>query len=159
MLLDLVSPLASGGLLVLVGCTTVLLGAMNVARGLRSKRWPTVRGRIVQVRMQPVDVVDPGGFPTKQTMFKPVVQYRYSVNDREYTGSRLRMGGPGLGALSWAWSQTGVYAQGQEVIIHVSPADPRVSVLEPGIGGQIVAVILFGMACAAYGIYILLRHR
>ncbi len=150
--------LISGGTMVLGGIALAILGVVSAVRGMRSRRWPTVKGHIVRVRRRPVQVSSMGVLPTKQTEFVPAVQYRYSVDDREYVGSRLRMGGSGLGNLSWAYSQTSRYSPDQEVIVYVSPSDPSVSVLEAGETGNAVATILIGLACVGIGLLSVLPY-
>ncbi len=145
-----------GGLWVLFGCVMVVLSMSRIVRATRATRWPTVRGRIDRVRMNMGELPSRNG---KQQYFKPVVQYRYTVGNQEYTGSRLRFGGAAVAwDISSAWSQTALYSPDQEVTVHVSPTDPTISVLETGVGGQMFLVIALGIASVAWGIYLLLPY-
>lgn len=119
-----------------------------------SESWPTVAG---QVLTSELDSHRSDG----KTMYKPLVVYRYDVDDEEFESDRIWFGG-GYSTNDRAAMQKIVkdYPVDSEVKVHYDPASPDVSVLLPGaftssyalFGGGMVALVLGGIALAVVAV-------
>ena len=128
-------------ILVLVGCATAgLVWAVDqIAEAYRSASWPRVEGQIVHFAIDRTRGVD------GDNLGKPVVTYRYGVNEQEYQGGRVRFGGwPSfLGRISGE-ALARRYRVGSTVAVAYDPSDPSESVLEPGkLSNAIMSGVLF----------------
>lgn len=130
-----------------IGIGVLLWTGWDVVSALRSRRWPQVDGTIVVSDLQRSKDSE-GGF-----MYRPEVTYRYSIDGKEYTGSRTRYGD----WLQLSWSKPAVktvrrYAVGTAVAVRYDPRDPEDSVLEPGVHGVLFGCLVFGAMFAIFGI-------
>jgi hypothetical protein len=65
------------------------------------------------------------------TVWSPVVEYSYRVEDRDYHGTRLAFGADVAGAQARAEATVARYPAGRTVTVHFDPANPSSAVLEP----------------------------
>ena len=69
--------------------------------------------------------------------YTPAVEYQYSVEGREYRGSRIRYGGPAVnGSHSDAERLLQAYPPGAAVTVFYRPSRPEDAVLVPGAAGS-----------------------
>jgi hypothetical protein len=120
----LITMLVSG----LFGAILVSIAEVSLYRARRSLSWP-VAGAIVYQSL--VEKHAQGNPATLQAdVFEPVIQYKYTLQGRQYTGKRIFFG-------SSTTNQTAAeeilarYLPGMPVLVHYDPRDPAQSVLEP----------------------------
>ncbi len=138
-------------ILALSGLGAVVWACVLAARALSTARWPSVDGSIVEVGvLTDMEMRPRGGMygaPRPTTVSKPVVRYTYRVGDQTYTNDRLQFRSTRSDTLRAAQRAVDAYEKGQAVKVYVSPSDPSISVLEPGLHWNHVARI--AMACVA----------
>lgn len=82
----------------------------------------------------------------KDPYFKPLVQYRYKVDGREYTGERTSHTSPLLGYDMSVWEND--HAVGKQVTVRVNQLHPEISILEPApdlvqLLSRVLAMLMF----------------
>jgi hypothetical protein len=134
-----------GGVLVLA-----LLWASR-REAAQASAWPQIAGRIVSSSVEHYRQ-RVGGARTGvlTTFYEAVVEYAYSVNGRDYHGTRLSFGGKLAGAQALAEAQAARYPEDSQVMVHYDPMNPSNAVLDIKIahGGAftVVALAFFGLA-------------
>lgn len=117
---------------VLLGMAATLLLSLRGLRVLlsawQSRRWPTASARItVAAILERHDEPGPCGYC-------PQVAYTFSVDGREYGGTRIAFGTEQLyGSPGFADAYDAILCVGKQVPVHYHPSTPTVSVLYPGI--------------------------
>lgn len=103
---------------------------------LASRRW-----RAVEATIETSEVTE----STDSEWYE--IRYRYTVDDRSYTGRRVDFGMPlGYRLFDGPGQVTGRYRPGSTVRAHYDPRHPAQSVLEPG--PRVVTVVLFATSAA-----------
>ena len=133
----------------LAGMGLLILGALNLWRGWRSESWPIAEGDIIRS-----DTSTSFDRTTHTSSTSPVTVYRYSAAGETRYGNQRRFGQiAGSSDSDWAADIAEQYPQGEKFPVRYDPADPDLSVLEPGIGGETwiapaigLVVFLFGFA-------------
>ena len=122
---------------------------LNQARG-----WPSVKGRIVESRVETYVKREDG---RDRTQYSPLVEYVYRVNDREYRSRQIRFSMTVQGSEAFAQKEAARYPVGAEVVVHYDPNNFSNAALE-GPGGYpwvmlAAAAFCFGAAVFASGIF------
>jgi hypothetical protein len=87
-----------------------------------------------------------------QRYFRPDVVYRYQVDEMDYRGSRISLGGRLYASFdAFARRRVGRYTPGDKVTVYYDPDNPAMAVLEPHANGRSVVWILALMFLAAAG--------
>ena len=125
--------------IVAVPVLALLLPTRLIMRARQSRSWPTVDATVVDARV----VGTSKGF-------RPKIRYRYQTPDGPHESDRLVVG--------WMWGVSGggperivgQFPKGATVRVAVDPADPRYSVLLPGLSGhQLLTAIGSGFFATA----------
>lgn len=130
-----------------VGAFLVGLAARNVLKGVASKHWPQVQGRIVRSFVL-VHQGDEGG-----EGFTAQVEFEYVVEGKTLRGRRLQYGRTGSWNRRRAERVLAPYQTGQSVPVLVDPRRPIDAVLIPGVawGNVLIAGAgLIFLACAYF---------
>lgn len=106
----------------LTGIGTVIL-VRNILRHYRSARWPTVKGNIIDLRIEKRERF-------LKTFYKPHVRYRYDLDGLTYEGSNIGLEERWFGKKERAISIAGRYQKGEEVDIHFDPLKPAAAILK-----------------------------
>ena len=142
------------------GCAAlvVLAGLLaNRRQAGRARTWPAVRGRIVGSKVDSF-VTRAGGARsgTRMEYYQAVVEYAYVVEQREFHSTQRSLGPEVAGNEAEATEKAGRYLVGQEVDVHVDPADPSSAVLDvatPLAWPTLVLGLVFaGLACFFSGL-------
>ena len=132
-------------LLVLIGASFLRTALGKWARAMRSKRWPTVEGRIVSCGFGSHSPSEDGA----EIRFAKI-EYRYSVDGAEHVGSRIS-----FADLSHTGAAAESYVKhhpvGLRVPVHYDPLRPEDSLLEPGVRVQVFVRICFALAVFGTG--------
>lgn len=121
---------------IFLGLSTLLLvwiqgSAEREAR--RAKSWPTTSGRIVSSRVGSYEKRVGGGGQTGKLyrFYSAVVEYAYTVKDRQYHSTQLSFGAQdSTTAKGPADAKAARYPEGSEVVVHYEPRNPGNAVLE-----------------------------
>ena len=131
--------------------------ARRVRRGLRSRAWPSVQGKIEH--SEPFAESMRAG-RTRGTVYVPSIHYRYRVHGRNYSGKEITYGRESL-YTSWperAQRKCNQYPVGSRVSVFYDPARPDVACLERGTGSQllgyVLALVFAGIALALVGVVV-----
>ena len=136
--------LVLGLILLISGLSVLVVSAWYFDRGRATRRWPKTTGVILASSIQ--ELRARYGFH-----YTPAVEYQYSVEGREYRGSRIRYGGPVVnGSHSDAQQQLQAYPPGAAVTVFYRPSRPADAVLVPGARGVVASVVL-GAFIAFFG--------
>jgi len=93
-----------------------------------SKKWPTVQGSVISSKLSLRK--DNEG----KTMYAPDINYTYSVDGKEYTGTNIRTIDGSTSMKQSVKKQLEKYAKGTSVKVYYDPEFPDSAVLEPGTG-------------------------
>jgi len=99
-------------------------------KAMAAARWPTAMGKILSSVAEAHRTLVPSGRGQTVTVWAPVVEYSYSVDGRDYHGSRLAFGADVTGPQAFAEATVVRYPAGQQVTVHFDPANPSFAVLE-----------------------------
>lgn len=112
--------LFAGGLLML------FFSYQQIRESVETGSWPSANGTVIQSGIRK-------DFDKGRSVYYPEVKYRYTVDNREYSGSRVAVFEYGSGILADSEAVAGRYPAGSEVKVSYNPEDPSSAVLEPGV--------------------------
>src|ERR1051325_5474763 len=143
--------LGSFGLLVLA----ITLASRREAAAM--KRWPIAKGRVLAAHVKAHRDVAGGSSSSggaHMTLYKPVVQYEYTVDGKRYRGERITQS-PGLdrGVPEFAEQIVRRYAEGSDVDVRYNPKRPNEAVLEPRVPRSWTFAVGIGVALLAVAAY------
>lgn len=144
-LLGPISTIAVGLLAVAVGLfLAFVFSYASLTQGAASENWSTAEGTITSSSISEVGSKD-------NLTFQAHVHYQYEINEDEYHGDRLDFNSSGMSSSHRVDMQEIVrkYPAGKTVTVFYDPADPSISVLEPGV--KLGAAFLIGMVCVGIG--------
>ncbi|MCL4678148.1 MAG: DUF3592 domain-containing protein [Alphaproteobacteria bacterium] len=139
-----------GGVLLVIGYFVAFsFGKPIVDKAKASERWPTVEGRITTSEVQQ----DRGN--KGKVMFSANVGYDYQVDGQKLLGDTVWFGGNFSSSSSGLARQTvDKYPVGKQVRVSYDPAQPEVSVLEPGAFWS--SYLVYGIGLLLLGIGLLI---
>lgn len=136
---------------VILGVVIIVAEIKELAFAVASKRWKMIEGRIIESRTLKIPDT------SVDYLYTPHVRYSYEINGHGYFGERRRFGsynkkvllsfGRDIGS-SFPWFAKRLlknYELGKTVSIFISPKDPHLSVLEPGVHYDIVFPMFMGI--------------
>ena len=151
------------GIIALLGLVLVGGGVRVLLRAARSKRWPTVPGRVVEsgtaTRVRPPVAEGEGPLPSSaQTVHLPVIRYEYPVKSVVFSSNDIGFGATESSSSEQAAAVAARYPVGREVSVFYDPKDPTEACLEPGAQGTTyiplaVGVGVTGLAAAMWAIF------
>ena len=127
----------------------VLLFALGGWRRSRvAANWPVVRGTVLSSGFER----DTSDTDSKGRSFTPAVEYRYRVNNVDYTSRQIKLGVKMSASQAYAEKVAGRYPKGSTIDVHYNPANPSDAALENpgGFHWLLLAVALGCFALAAY---------
>lgn len=130
------------------GVSTIFYGLVELLRGWRSLSWPEVEATVVESR------TDEQHGRAGRVMFTPMVRYRYCYAGSEYEGKRLLFSGLSLSVRSRAKVERFLrpFECGARIAVRVSPANPRLSVVGPGVDVGAWGCLLVGLILTIMGV-------
>ncbi len=150
-----------GAILAVAGVATLFAALKQLWGAARSRRWPSVPGRIVSSDVVDVSRKVQVGDELEKLVHEHRVEIRY-----EFTLKGVLFSGIDVGeALEQstderrAHERVAKYPKGAEVRIFYSPEDPTRSVLEPGIRAATWIPVLVALALIVTGIAMVLISR
>lgn len=111
------------------------------AKSLASRRWPSAPGRIVSVELNLN--------PHNRLQGRVSVKYEYQVQDKTFTGARVRFGDWLIYSAFTARAIAARYPQGKQVFVRYNPKQSGDATLEPVV--TTILVMWLGIALFAAG--------
>lgn len=139
---------------VLLGLGFGASGWQKIQEGRASFGWPRVPGKVLQASSEAdlrrrVDPLTPG---ETEVVYRPRIEYAYSVAGRSFTNHRYsieELAHSGAGAQSRVWR----FRPGSEVTVHYRPDNPAYSILVPGVSHQPWVLAVAGLLTAGWGVW------
>lgn len=131
------------------------ISGSNLRQARASARWPSAVGRITRS-----DVVKEMMYPgtakrgAKVAVFRPVVEFAYSVGNQKYTSQQVQFGATVKGEEAVARARAADYPVGRELPVRYDPARPATAVLESKIAypvRTIVITVIFAALALYFG--------
>ncbi len=127
-----------------LGALMLFFAARRYAK--QAARWPTVRGRVVESRVESFRERVDGHWTI---FYRPVVEYAYAVHGLELHGNQIKLMTQIAGGESMATRMAAKYPADSAVDVHYDPADPTNAALEnPGGASWIAAVVALAFFAA-----------
>jgi hypothetical protein len=154
------------GIFATLGLAFVTIGLVNLSRAYESQHWPEAAGVIAYGKIDSSNQVTrmENGDRVSTTTSGDHLIFGYDVNGKKYYSNVRLFGQIAAQGGDWAWKISRRYPLGKEVVVHYSPGNPNLGVLEPGIDreafwlpGAGAAFLLFGLAAFIWGIPALTR--
>jgi hypothetical protein len=142
----------AGAILSFIGGPIVIFVTRAIRRANDARIWPAVTGTVL------ASFTDASHDADRTLMFRPVIQYSYSVAGVEYRNDTISLSG--VVRTSWrkpADRLVAEYPVGQPCRVLHNPADPAESVLRPGAGAHYYVIAGVGYILAAVGAILLLK--
>jgi hypothetical protein len=124
-------------LFILVGIILIAFGLFTMRRETQSSHWPGVEGKIISSQVKVTDMSD-------RIDYKAEIEYEYTVNGQTYRGTRLSVDPSYVPSRSYAEGITQRYPVGRVVTVYYDPDNFAVAVLEKGIQGRMLILLVVG---------------
>ncbi len=148
--------IVGGAAIAAAGLARLLVSLRKLRSAADSRRWRRYDAEIIGSRVVPYRVRMSGeGWGNR--IYRPVIQYRYTVDGHEYTSDRIYHGRP-LGR-PWRGSLDKLvrrYPVGTRTNVYVPPEQPHLGLLEPGARFDAYAEITVFAVMLAVGIALVL---
>lgn len=146
------------GMRLMVGIPMLVIGLVMAGaavvlswNGLSSLSWPTA---IATVQESYVYDSSADGGSAEDAVYRPVVIYRYVVEDKVYQGTRIRFGDDTTNTRPPAQRVAERYPAGSTIDIYYHPNRPAHSVLEPGLRPGSIILLVAGLAVAGTSLWL-----
>lgn len=151
-------------LTLLLSLAVLAFGVSFVQEANASRDWPTVTGRIQNVRVTWDLTNYQESMPGREYYFE--VQYAYEVDGQAYTGKRYSLG-EGSNAAGRTYNSedeareaaAAAYAAGSDITVYYDPAGPASAVLQPGASFGTYIPLIFGALLILGGVGLLGVYR
>lgn len=149
--------LGTSVLALLLGVALLAFGFSFVRQANASRDWPTVTGRIQNVRVTWDLTNSQESLPGREYYFE--VQYAYAVDGQSYTGERYSLG-DGSNAAGRTYNSeeeareaaAAAYTAGSDITVYYDPAAPEAAVLQPGASLGTYAPLILGLFFLLVGV-------
>jgi len=137
-----------------VGFTLILFGIYLVVKSNDTKKWDETTGIILKSDLEKTSTI--AGYDGESQSFKASIEYRYKVNNQEYTSNRVFYGDKISKPLPFK-SKTLVklYSKDIEVPVYYNPLKPKESVLQKGLKFIVIELLILGSLFLLLGFAIL----
>jgi len=118
----------------LVGGVVLLgYGLLELKRATDSLHWPMLTAQVV------ASAIEQHHAPHAGTSYAPVVRYTYEREGVSYEGKRIMFSGEELTTRSREDAERFIsqFEAGARITVRVSPSNPRISVVEPGVDRRV----------------------
>jgi hypothetical protein len=131
-----------------IGTWGLVLSLLAIARGLKSKSWPTVEATINISRLSEWQDADSGGVGIGTIKYAADIEYSYEFNGVKHTSNRISSIGDGFwrfGSKERAEEIRAKYPSGGKVKVYCNPKRPQLSILETGFKPKIIIWLVLGI--------------
>ena len=122
-----------------------------------SAKWPSVSGTILSSDVSVSQSTSGSGSKKKtSTVYQPSISYKYEVNGKAYTSSRVTTSDYSSSSSKRAYRIVNKYPEGSTATIYYNPDEPYLSVLEPGATFMSYVPFACGLIFGGVGVLIML---
>lgn len=121
----------------------------QLVKGVKARKWPTVRGTVDESRVSMHTSYDEG---RRSTTYGADILYHYEVDGSPYSGTRLSFSDYRSSNRRRAEQIVGRYSPGSVVQVYYSPDDPSESLLEPGVKPMFFLFLLLPLIFIVLGV-------
>jgi len=139
----------ASGFFLSAGLPVLVYALYELSRAKASQHWPTVEAKVCAAGIRQYWRRGPG------MRYTPWVRYAYRFEGSSYEGKRFMFSGPlspTTGVLQEAEEFLTPFAVGTVINVRVSPRNPRISVIEPGVDRRVWMTLLVGSMLSFMGI-------
>jgi len=143
---------------VIVGMVVALQGKKRLATAKKSANWPYVEGRVISSEMEIDRDSDSEG---TSVTYSAEVMFEYEVAGVVYSANRVSFGQYGSSSPGHARKILNKYPADEAVKVYYDPANPEVSVLEPGVTFSTYLLLIGGLVFIFFGalfLFIVNKH-
>ena len=117
--------------------------------GRASEKWPEAEGVITHSQWKH------GSYSSRNSEWTVVstIGYEFEVGGKRYVSNRVSYGA--LTSDAERKTEVAMYGKGMRLPVYYDPADPRRSVLKPGVQGGVYRGLVIGAVCALIGLGLL----
>ena len=136
----------------LSGIAALLVASYSTFQAMRATNWPTTEAEILKSEIKYIRQSDSAPRLDYQIL------YSYRVNDRSYTGSRVRFGGVD----EFRWQLKDLlrrYRPGSRHAVHYNPDAPASSTLKAGFSAGLALLFVLGLGFTLGGRWLLCWSR
>lgn len=141
-------------LLMSIGIVYLCLTLYEFSQGSFSSKWPYVTGIITESRISTYSSIQASGTNRSNhdsISHKPVISYKYTINNNEYTNDKIKFGGVGGSNERLSNQYTNQYQVGDKVRVYYSERYPDDSVLIRGTTKTNLLAILGSLVFFVFG--------
>lgn len=142
-------------ILILVGIVFVIIGFIQKLRGNAASKWPSASG--VMLKSELFEHITKTKTSTNRistfSSYEPLVEYRYTVDEKMLTGNRIAIGLTRL-PLEKAQEFVDKYPIGAAVPVYYNPKNVKESRLDVAAAGATPSLILGGIIAATGAIWL-----
>lgn len=131
------------------GIFMLALGGYEIKGSQETSNWPSTTGTITSSSVRKETRRESN---KTSTVYYPSVQYRYQIDSRPYTSSRIAFGNASGGRKSFAQDVAEKYPSGQKITVYYDPDDPQYAILETGFTWSSLFIFLGGIVFFAAGV-------
>lgn len=142
--------LTAGLLFVAFGLGFSLIFALPFLRSFKTRRWPSVPGRIYSARIR-----ENYNVTERERHYKPDIRYEYRVAGKAFRGKRLGIYAQSNAGYVFATTAMERYAEGTAVTVYYNPANPADAVLIQGPEYQALIGVIVPWVFVGFGAFIL----
>ena len=137
-----------------VGFIVFLLGIYLIIKSNDTKKWHETTGVVLKSELEKTSTV--AGYDGESQSFKAAIEYRYKVDNQEYTSKRVFYGDRISKPIPFkSKSLVRLYSKNSEVIVYFNPLKPKESVLQKGIKFIVIELFILGSFFILLGFAIL----
>ncbi|MEO7548903.1 MAG: DUF3592 domain-containing protein [Ramlibacter sp.] len=135
-----------------MGLTALLMAIAGYRRFTEAQSWPRAIGKVIVSKVGRHE--DSTGGTRGRRLHRPVIEFAYRVNGKDYRSGQHQLGTTTGGSESWARSINAKYPVGAAVEVRYNPANPDDAALESPFG-IVWMVLAASVSCLAVCVYAL----
>lgn len=124
-----------------MGLVALLMAIGFYRRAREAQSWPKATGKVIVSKVESYQ--DTQGDDRARRLHRPVIEFAYGVDGKDYRSRQLQLGVQTGGSESWAKTVKAKYPVGSAVEVRYDPANPANAALENPIG---MTLLVFGVA-------------
>jgi len=144
---------------IILGAVVSLLAIVNIVKGIRSNKWPSVEGKLVSIGNHSIKGVlsdrSLGDEAYLMAGTKIKLSYKYNVEYVDYQGKRFSFADTTIRSASALRRILDDYKKDQTVNIYFQPKNPSNSVLQRGIAISNFTALIPSLLFVALGVTVL----
>ena len=137
-----------------VGFIVILYGIYLAIKSNDTKKWHKTTGVVLKSELEKTSTA--AGYDGESQSFKAAIEYRYKVDNQEYTSKRIFYGDKISKPLPFkSKSLVNQYSKNSKIIVNYNPIKPKESVLQKGLKFIVIEILILGMFFIILGFVII----